>query len=186
MGKLRVDSSLPVLQKMLPRRSFMEVVAAGAVDGMAESLIPKAYSIVEPLTRYGQPVFLRRAAVMAVAKLAEPAQKKTEAVELIGELLRDPLFRIQYAAIEAARGLGDRRMVSALEATPFLDGRAKRAAREAIRALREEEPKAKQIAGLQEEVDRLKEDTRAMRERLERIEARPKAKRTAPSVRLGR
>ena len=186
LGKLRVDSSLPVLQKMLPRRSFMEVVAAGAVDGMAESLIPKAYSIVEPLTRYGQPVFLRRAAVMAVAKLAEPAQKKTEAVELIGELLRDPLFRIQYAAIEAARGLGDRRMVSALEATPFLDGRAKRAAREAIRALREEEPKAKQIAGLQEEVDRLKEDTRAMRERLERIEARPKAKRTAPSVRLGR
>jgi aminopeptidase N len=172
LGKLRVEGSLPVLQKMLPRRSFMEVVAAGAVDGMAESLVPKAYSAVEPLTRYGQPVFLRRAAVMAVARLAEPAQKKTEAVELIAELLRDPLFRVQYAAIEAARELGDRRMVSALESTPFPDGRAKRAAREAIRALREEEPKAKQIAGLQEEVDRLKEDTRALKERLERIEAR--------------
>ena len=179
LGKLRVDGSLPVLQKMLSRRSFMEVVAVGAVDGMAESLAPKAYEIVEPLTRYGQPVFLRRAAVMALAKLAEPAQKKTEAVELLAELFRDPLFRIQYAAIDAARELGDRRIIPALESTPFLDGRAQRASREAIRALREEEPKAKQLAGLHEEVDRLKEETKSLKERLERMEASSEKRRSS-------
>jgi aminopeptidase N len=190
LGKLRVDGSLPVLENMLSRRSFQEVVAAGAVEGMSENLSPKAYEIIEPLTRYGQPVFLRRAAVVALAKLAEPAQKKTEAIDVISELFRDPLFRIQYAAIEAARVLGDRRIIPSLESTPFLDGRAQRAALEAIRALREEEPKARQITGLQEELDRLKEETKSLKERLEQIEApsgrrrssrRPKGKSGGPS-----
>lgn len=175
LGKLRLKDALPLLQKMLDRRSFMEAIAVGAIDGMAASLDPVAYGIVEPLTSYGRPMFIRRAAVMALAKLAEPAQKKTEVIDRLSELLRDPIWRIELAAIEAARELGDRRMIPALESIPFIDGRSQRAVRESIRALREEEPKAKQISSLQEEVDRLKEEGRSLKERLEALESRRRA-----------
>jgi chromosome segregation ATPase len=142
---------------------------------LAATLDPAAFGIVEPLTNYGRPMFLRRAAVMALAKLAEPAQKKTEVVERLSELLRDPVWRIELAAIEAARELGDRRMIPVLESIPFIDGRSQRAVREVSRALREEEPKAKQISSLQEEVDRLKEEGRSLKERLEALESRKRA-----------
>ncbi len=175
LGKLRLKDALPVLQNMLERRSFMEAIAVGAVDGLAATLDPAAYGIVEPLTHYGRPMFLRRAAVMALAKLAEPAQKKTEVVDQLSALLRDPIWRIELAAIEAARELGDRRMIPVLESIPFIDGRSQRAARECSRALREEEPKAKQISSLQEEVDRLKEEGRSLKERLEALESRKRA-----------
>ena len=175
LGKLRLKEVLPLLQSMLERRSFMEAIAVGAVDGLAATLDPAAYGIVEPLTDYGRPMYLRRAAVMALAKLAEPAQKKTELVERLSELLRDPIWRVELAAIEASRELGDRRMIPVLESIPFIDGRSQRAVREVSRALREEEPKAKQISSLQEEVDRLKEEGRSFKERLEALETRKRA-----------
>jgi aminopeptidase N len=143
----------------------------GAVDGLAESLDPAAYAKVEPLTRYGVASPLRRAAVVATAKLAEPASKKRETVELLSELLRDPLYRVQMATFDAARELGDRRLLPALEETPFQDGRARRAARETIRALREREPGERELAALREELDRLKEESRGLKERVESLEA---------------
>ncbi len=179
LGKTRVKGVLPVLEEMTRRRSFQDAVAAGAVDGMAESLEPDAFDKVEPLTRYGQPPFVRRAAAVAVGKLAEPAQKKREAVELLTELLRDRQLRVQMATFEAVHALGDRRMIPALETTPFLDGRAKRAAREAIRALRTGEGQAKEIASLREDVDRLREETRSLKEQLESLTLARRGKKKA-------
>ena len=155
---------------MVKRRSFQEVVAAGALEGMAASLEPEAYPLVAAEVAYGRPHPLRRAAIEALAKLAEPAEKKREAVEVLTELLRDSYIRVVLAAIHAAAVLGDRRMIAPLESTPFRDGRATRSAREAIHALRQGEPQAKELAALREEVDRLKEETRRMKERLEGLE----------------
>jgi aminopeptidase N len=170
LGKVRAGNPLPLLQRMTRRRSFNDVIAAGAIDGMASTLNPDAYELVRPLVRYGQPQFIRRAAVEAVAKLAEPAKKTRETLELLQGLLRDPQFRIQMAAVSAARELGDVRLVGALEATPFRDGRLIRAAREAARALRQDEARGQAIASMRDEVERLKEETRGLKERLERLE----------------
>jgi aminopeptidase N len=174
LGKLRLEGALPILKKVVRRRSFMEAIAVGAVDGMAESLEPEAFAVVEPLTAYGQPVFIRRAAVVAIAKLAEPAQKKREALDRLRELLRDPQFQVQMAVFPAAQELSDARIIPALESAPFRDGRAQRAARETIRALREDESRTRAISALREEVDRLKEETRGIKERMEAIDAREK------------
>ncbi|WP_338871307.1 M1 family aminopeptidase [Myxococcus stipitatus] len=166
-GKLRASDALTVLETTATRSSFQDVIAVGAMDGLAESQDPAAFALVEARTAYGQPPFLRRAATQAVAKLAEVAGRQREAVDLLSELLRDPMFRVQMGVFEAARTLGDRRIIGALESTPLSDVRARRAARETVRALREGEPQARELAALREEVDALKEVTRAMRERLE-------------------
>jgi aminopeptidase N len=178
LGRLRMPGIIPVLEPMLKRQSFQDVIAQGAVDGLAETMEKEAWEVVEPLTRYGKPSFVRRQAVTAVGKLAEPAEKKREAVELLAELLRDPQFRVQLATFDAAQALGDRRMIYPIEGTPYRDGRSQRSAREASRALREGAPQAKEVASLREELDKLKEETRKLRERLEVVEA-PGAKKPA-------
>jgi len=176
LGKLRMPGIVPVLKSMLKRRSFQDVVAQGAIDGLAETMEKEAWAVVEPLTRYGQPAFVRRQAVAAVGKLGEPAEKKKEAVELLSDLLRDPQFRVQLATFSAAQWLGDHRMIHPIEGTPYRDGRSQRSAREAARALRDRAPQQKEMASLREEVDKLKEETRKLRERLEAVESPGAAK----------
>ena len=111
----------------------------------------------------GQPVFGRRTAVLVLARLAEVADKKTEAVERIGQLLRDENFRVRLSAIDAASSLGDERMIGALSSTPFLDGREQRLAREAIRSLRAKGP-GKEIQALRGDLDKVKAELRALQE----------------------
>jgi aminopeptidase N len=183
LGRLRMPGAVPVLRSMLKRPSFQDTIAQGAIDGLAETLEPEAWRVVEPLTRYGQPPFVRRQAVTAVGKLAEPAEKKRQAVELFSELLRDPQFRVQLATFDAAKAMGDRRMIHPIEGTPYQDGRSQRSAREAARALREGEPQQKEVAALREEMDKLKEETRKLRERLEAMES-PGAKKDAPKAKV--
>jgi aminopeptidase N len=175
-GKLRVPGGLQVLEKVAARASFQDVVAAAALDGMASTLDPAAYPYVESRTAYGHPPFLRRAATVALGGLAEAAQRKREAVDVLGQLFADPQLRVQLAAIQAAETLGDRRVLPALERTPFRDGRAQRMAKEAARALRETEPQAKEVHALREELDKLKEETRALRERLDGMKPAPAAR----------
>ena len=185
LGKLRMPGVIPLLRSMLKRRSFQDVVAQGAIDGLAETMEAEAWGVVEPLARYGRPAFVRRAAVAAVGKLAEPAEKKRQAVELLSELLRDPTLRVQMATFDAARALGDRRMIHPIEGTPYRDGRVQRSARETARALREGEPQSKEVAALREELDKLKEETRKLRERLEAVESPGAKKKGAPRPQAG-
>ena len=187
LGKLRLKGAVALLESVCERPAFFDAIAVGALDGLAETLDPAAYPIVERWVRYGAPEHARRAGLKALARLAEPAQKKQETVELLGELLRDPQFRIQMAACEAAQAMGDRRAIDSLESVPQLDGRIRRASREAVRSLRQGEPKEKEIAALREEVDRLKETTRAIKEKLEALalEAGPQ-RRGSPKAKAGR
>ncbi len=176
LGKVRGPEALPALAAMLGRRSFADTVAIGALDGLAELQDPKAWPRVVAATRYGAAPFARRAAVLAVAKLAEVAQKKREAVELIARLLEDPMYRVRLAAIDAARALGDERLIGPLTSLPFHDGRERRSAREAVRALRAKQGQAKELADLRRDVDRLKAETKELAEKLAAGEARAKKK----------
>ena len=169
LGKLRLPGTLPTLVSLLQRQAFQDAVAVGAIDGMAELQDAAAFDRVERLTEWGQPPHRRRAALSALARLAEVANKKLRAVETLTERLRDGQFRVQMATFGALQELGDRRALGALESTPFADGRARRAAKETARALRSSEGGAKELAALREEVDKLKEEGRALKSRLEAL-----------------
>ncbi len=111
-------------------------------------------------------MFGRRTAVATLAKLAEFADKKTEAVDRIGRLLRDENFRVRLASIDAASTLGDERMIPALTTTPFLDGREQRLAREAVRALRAKSP-GKELAALRGDLEKVRGELRALQEKVD-------------------
>ncbi|TSC27681.1 M1 family aminopeptidase [Corallococcus sp. Z5C101001] len=180
LGRVRAPDALPLLEAAAARPSFQDVIGAGAMDGLAESQDPAAFPVAVARTAYGQPAFLRRAAVGAVAKLAEVANRKREAVDLFAQLLRDPQFRVQLAVCDAASTLGDRRLLPALEGTTFSDPRTRRYAREAVRALRDGAPQAREVSALREELDALKQETRTLREKLEALTLGAAPPRTAP------
>ncbi|MDP1826858.1 MAG: M1 family aminopeptidase [Archangium sp.] len=167
LGKVHAKGAFELLTSMLERPAFQDAVRCGALDGFAELRDPRAWKHVLAALVPGQPVFGRRTAVLTLAKLAEAADKKTEAVDRIGQLLRDENFRVRLSAIDAASTLGDERIIGALSTTPFLDGREQRLAREAIRALRARAP-GKELAALRGDLDKVKGDLRALQESVER------------------
>jgi aminopeptidase N len=166
LGKVRGQGAFEVLVSMLERPGFGDTVRCGALEGLAELRDRRAWPHVLEAAKYGAPAIARRAAVMALAKLAEPAEKKTEAVELLSGFLRDSSFRVRLAAIQAATALGDERMVGPLSSTPFLDGREQRLAREAVRALRAKSPQ-KELQSLRGDLEKLKAELRALQEQVD-------------------
>jgi aminopeptidase N len=166
LGKLKAPGAFEVLVSMLERAGFQDTVRCGALDGLAELKDKRAWPHVVAAAKYGEPPIGRRAAVMAIAKLAEVAEKKSEAVELLTGYLRDPGFRVRLAAIDAASALGDERMTGPLGSTPFLDGREQRLAREAVRALRAKAP-AKELTALRGDLEKLKAELRALQEKVD-------------------
>jgi len=166
IGRVRGKGAFAALESLIDKPAFQDAVRVGALDGFAELRDPKAWKRVLACLAVGQPNFGRRAAVVALAKLAEPAEKKTEAVERIARALRDENFRVRLAAIDAASTLNDERLIGPLSTTPFLDGREQRLAREAVRALRAKSATTKEVQSLRGELEKLKSEVRALSERL--------------------
>ncbi len=167
LGRVRGAHAVEWLNRLMTRTAFQDAVRVGAIDGFAELKDARGWKPVLDALAAGQPVFGRRAAIIALAKLAEPLEKKTEAVELIARHLRDENFRVRLAAIDAASTLGDDRLIAALSSTPFTDGREQRLAREAIRTLRAKSP-AKELTALRGELDKLTLQVRELQEKLEK------------------
>jgi len=88
-------------------------------------------------------------------------------------LLEDPWFRVR---IEAANSLGvllEQKGLDPLNrlVDRELDGRVKRRAREAIRKIQAGRESSDEFRRLREDVDKLREENRQLRERLEQIGA---------------
>ena len=161
-----MKGAFELLTTMMNRPAFQDAIRCGALEGFAELRDPKAWKLVLAALAPGQPVFGRRTAVHTLAKLAEPAEKKTEAVERIAQLLRDENFRVRLSAIDAAPSLNDERIVAPLNTTPFLDGREQRLAREAVRAIRAKAP-GKELQSLRGDLDKLKGELRSLQEKID-------------------
>jgi aminopeptidase N len=176
LGRMRAPNALATLSSMLKRAGFLDAVICGALDGLAELQDPAGWPLANGHSKYGQPSYARRSALLAVAKLAEVAEKKTQSVDVIAQALRDPHFRLQQTAFDAAATLGDARLIPALAGTPFVDGRLRRAAKETLRTLREGPGAQKELAALRTELDKLKAETRALKERMDRVDVKKKKK----------
>lgn len=165
LGRLKADGAFATLESMMGRPAFQDAIRSGALDGFAELRDPRGWGRALAALEPGQPVFGRRAAVVALAKLAETAEKKSETVDRIGQLFRDENFRVRLAAIDAAATLGDDRLLGPLGSTPFLDGREQRMAREAMRSLRSKTP-GREVQALRGDLEKLKGELRALQDKV--------------------
>jgi aminopeptidase N len=179
LGRTRAARAPAALRKALERDSYLDVVRQHAYRGLAEARDDSAIPLLVDGTRYGRVSQGRRAAVHALAELAVGRQDREarEVRERIEQLLDDPDFRVEQAALEGLAVLADWRALPALRRAVErnLDGRIRRRGREIIRDLEEGRAREEGTRALREEVEKLRQDLTGLRERMGKLEVGPAA-----------
>jgi aminopeptidase N len=190
LGRCRAPKAIELLRAYLDKPSHVEVIRSGAYDGLAELADPETLPLIEAGLRYGAPALARPAAIRAVAELGRRHQHlRARAIELLGPVAEhkdqpSATFRGKMAALRAFEKLGD------LDATPILrrvaagevDGRIVRLAKQTIEALRKQASKPAELGALRTDVDQITKENKALRDRLEALERKPKS----PAPKRGR
>jgi aminopeptidase N len=161
------------------RGSWGDVVCAAAAEGLGKLADPRAVDpLLTVLDDVTTPATVRRAALGALAgarqwvsdrpvlrRIRERAEEELECF--------DPNVRIAVARLLSA--LADRAGLSTLERVVQrdLDGRVRRAAREARRDLRARLETPPEVTALRDEVDALRREVSELRDRLATATARP-------------
>jgi aminopeptidase N len=167
LGKTRQTSAYDVLLDVVDRKSWAEVIATGAIDGLAALRDERALPHLYARTRYGHPTRVRRASVLAIPKLSTDRRAREHLEELVED--NDPMLRIDV--VRALQDLGDAKARAALRARAEvdLDARVRRRIREVLRDLGSDK---KQNEQLKDDLEKLQSEHRDLKARLATIEAR--------------
>ncbi|MBF6601182.1 MAG: HEAT repeat domain-containing protein [Dehalococcoidia bacterium] len=181
LGQTRSPRAFDVLANVaMKKESLNDVIRANALLGMAELKDERALPIAIEWTRRGKSNAVRGVAASVLGRLAKLSdQAKEQTYDRLIELLHDEWLRVRLNAVAALAEMRDARAVGELTRLTArdLDGRVVRAAREAIGRIREGADKADDVKKLREDFDRLMEENRALRDRLDKLEAAPPAAR---------
>jgi len=176
LGKTRDATAVRALTRVLGRPAHNDVITAGALTGLGETRDPAALPALLEHTRWGVHQNARRAAAAGLASLAPycEAADRVRIRERLEELVDDRWTRVQRAAIEGLEHLRDPAALPALErlAARTIDGRARRAARVAARRIEARADRAQDVRSLNDEVEKLRQQNRELKDRLASIEGR--------------
>jgi aminopeptidase N len=167
LGRTRKEPAFETLLDVLARPSWADVVAAGAIDGLAALRDERALSHLYALTRYGHPSRVRRAAALAIPKLSADRRAR----EHLETMLDDVDTMVRLDVVRALSDLGDVRSRSALRARAEvdLDPRVRRRIREVVRDLGGERRQTEQLKA---DVEKLQTEHLELKARIGRLEAR--------------
>ena len=175
LGKTRDPRAFDALAAAIARRTWNGTVEAGAARGLAELADARAIDLLLDAVRLGRDEGLRRATTGALARVgALVYPERTRVVDAIVQLLDDPMFLVQLAAIAAAESLEDPRALPALDrlAVSGFDGRVRRDAAEAAIRIREAQKVPSQVSALRSDLDTLREEQRTLQEKIEALSRR--------------
>ncbi len=174
LGKTRDERALAALVGGIGARSWNQTIEAGAARGLAELADERAFpallAALEPANGEG----LRRAAVRAIGRLGKLVDSvRTAAVDALEKTFDDPAYIVRVSAYAACETIADPRLLESLDrlAISESDGRLRRDATEAAMRIREAQKVPPELAGLREELDALRVEARALRERVDQLQA---------------
>ncbi|MBS2014686.1 MAG: HEAT repeat domain-containing protein [Deltaproteobacteria bacterium] len=167
LGKTRQSTAFEVLLDVMDRPSWAEVIPAAAIDGLAALRDDRALPHLFARTRYGHPSRVRRAAALAIPKLATDRRAREHLEDLLDD--GDPILRIDV--VRALADLADGRSRGALRARAEvdLDPRVRRRIREVVRDLGGDKKLSDQ---LKDDVEKLQNELADAKARLSKLEAR--------------
>jgi aminopeptidase N len=168
LGKTKQPQALDVLLDVVDRKSWADVVSVGALDGMAAMRDERAVPHVVARTRYGHPTRARRAAIMALPKIASDRRARETLEDLLDD--RDPYLRVDV--VRALSEVGDAKARPALRTKleSDLDPRVRRRIREALRDLGGDGKRASDA--LREELDKVRGELADVKSRVSKVEAK--------------
>jgi aminopeptidase N len=175
LGKTRADGALAALQEASQKRSWNEVIRAGAFRGLAALKDDGAIPLLIDFTTYGRPPQARYAAIRALGKLGGEKDPASDAiVDTLTALLDEDHFRTRMAVLAALESLNSAKILPALErlSARDLDGRVKRRLEEVIETIRSSRKQADDMQQLRDDMQAIREENKKLLERLDRLEAR--------------
>ncbi|APR83269.1 Aminopeptidase [Minicystis rosea] len=167
LGATRQGSVLETLVDIVDRPSWGDVIRAGALDGLANLRDERAVPHVVARTRYGVSIRGRRAAIMALPKLANDKKAR----ETLEDLLDSPDPYVRVDVVRALAEIGDAKSRGPLhrQLDRELDGRVRRRIREAIRDLGG--AGKREADRLRDELEALRNENAEIKSRLGKLEA---------------
>ena len=175
LGQVRTPNAARALQKAAKTRSFRDIIAVGALNGLAALRDPAQVPVILAESRPPRSSRLRGAALDAAARLARelPEEHRHPVREAAEAALLDPLYFVRRGACSALQTLGDSRALPALRAAEARDveGAIRYGARIAINSLVQGKTKEEELNNLKDELEKLRLSGIDMKERLEKLEA---------------
>jgi HEAT repeat protein len=172
LGKTRDPRAFDVLARAVKEHTWNSTVEAGAVHGLSELADARGAPLVLEAMRAENDEGLRRAAVHAIGRFGQLVDsERTRAVAAVEERLDDELLLVQLSAIAAAEGLGDARLLTALDRLSYAaaDGRVRRDAMEAAIRVREASKVPAAVSAMRGDIDGLREEHQKLREKIETL-----------------
>lgn len=167
LGATRQSAAFDTLVDILDRPSWADVIRSGAIDGLANLRDERAVPHVIARTRYGVPTRGRRAAIMAISKLAEGRKARETLEDMLDGT--DPYLRVDV--VRSLGELGDPKSRGALhrQLDRELDGRVRRRIREVLRDLGG--AGKRESDRLKDELESLRGEHSELKSRLGKLEA---------------
>jgi aminopeptidase N len=166
-----------LLVRMMDRASYLDVIRAHALAGMAETRDPRAIDLAKQWCAYGRPTRARVAAIGTLAKMAQYHEtRRDEIIDFLAPLTDDRDFMVRMRLPGAFEEIGDTKGLPALHrlAERDLDGRVQRRANDAIAIVSEGRSHIEEGRRIRDDIDKLREENRKLRGRLDKLEAVPK------------
>jgi aminopeptidase N len=180
LGAQREQAPFEYLAQLAAIPSPYGIVQSGALRALAATRRAEALPLLEARVGYGNTSNRARpAAVSALATLAGTLDKtrREPVVDLLSDLLRDPIPRVRHAALAGLKTLRATEAIPAIEAYGApLAVQEKLRADEAIAAIRKSEGDA--IPALEKQVDELRDKLRKLEDSVAKLNGQAKS---APS-----
>ena len=174
LGRTRARNAVAELKKALQRDSHREVIRISALAGLAALDDERQLPVILEMSRPGHHQRVRGAALERAADLAKslPPEQRRPVREAAEATLRDPLYFARRGAVASLRRLGDAGAIGALQATVErdLEGAVRHGARLAIQELIAGRSREEALKNLREEIESLRQSSREMKSRLEKLE----------------
>jgi aminopeptidase N len=180
LGKTRTPGAFEHLVSRIDTPSWLEIIRGGIFAGLGELGDPRGAAVLTSwLLDRSRPMDARAAAAVGLWELAntkriDQGEARTSAIEALIAALDDPWEWTVRFAISALRAWGDVRAIPALECLieRSADERIIRAARLAILRLQRGQSSSDEARRLRGDLDELRAENRALRERLAALELR--------------
>ncbi|HYA34598.1 MAG TPA: DUF3458 domain-containing protein, partial [Candidatus Binataceae bacterium] len=174
LGRTRSASAFDRLAATLSKDSYLEVIRAHALAGMAELRDERVIDVAREWCALGRPPRARVAAIGAIAKGGHfKESRRDEILDFLTPLVDDPEFMVRMRAPGAFEEIGDSRGIAPLERLRDrdLDGRIQRRARDAINSLIEGRSRIQEGERIRAQMDKLREENTKLKERIDKLEA---------------
>lgn len=175
IGKTKSEKAYEFIVKGMERPSWQEVVKVGGVDGLGSLGDPKAVPVLLEKVKLGNHLRVREASTVALGKVG---RDNVGVTDRLTDLLGDYWFRVRGYAASALAELKATDAIPALSkaAEKELDGRVRRLIRESIGRLRASRTSDDELKRLSDDLDKLREENRLIKERVDQLELAGKRK----------